>query len=103
MTIETDSYCDATAKALAVEREPSHVDRALGDLEKSDAELAYVIDVLATRLHPVSAFSEAPTDVRGEAADPSERSPIVRSIRDAVGRTQRLTRIVSDLTDRLDV
>ena len=95
----------AKASAIAIEpdRDQSHVDRALMDLEKADAELAHVINILGTRLRPVSAMSEVPEDGMAMAADPTVRSPLFCSIRAAVDRTQRQTRQVLEITEGLDV
>jgi len=95
----------AKASAIAIEpdRDQSHADRALMDLEKADAELAHVIGVLGNRLRPVSAMTDVPDDGMAMAADPSVRSPLVCSIRAAVDRTQRQTRQVLEITEGLDV
>ena len=45
----------ASAIAIEPDRDQSHADRALMELEKADADLAHVINILATRLRPVSA------------------------------------------------
>ena len=103
MTIETAAYCDTTAKAVHVDRDQSHAARGLMDLEKAQAELDHVLNVLGTRLRPVSAMTDAPDDGMAMAADPSERSPLVRSIREAVARTQHQTRRVLEITEGLDV
>lgn len=90
-------------EAVQAERDQSHADRALEDLAKADAELAHVIDRLAARLRPVTAVTDSADDPRPETSDPSARSLLVRSIRDAAARTQRMTRTVLEMTEGLDV
>lgn len=98
---------NVAAKAIAIDpdtdRDQSHADRALMDLEKSQAELAHVIGELGGRLAPVTAYTDSPGITEACTTDPSERSQLVRSIREAVGRTQRLTRHVLEITEGLDV
>lgn len=93
----------AKASAVHANRDQSHADQALMDLEKADAELAHVVNALGTRLRPVSAMADVPEDGMAMAADPSVRSPLVCSIRAAVDRTQRMTRLVLEITEGLDV
>ncbi len=103
MSIETTAYCDATAKAVHVDRDQSHADRALTDLEKAQAELDHVLTVLGTRLRPVTAVLDVPDGDGMVGADPSPRSPLVRSLITARERTQRQTRLVLEITEGLDV
>jgi len=70
------------------ELDPSHTERAVADLEKSQAELAHVIGELGGRLAPVTAYTDSPGITEACTTDPSERSQLVRSIREAVDRTQ---------------
>ena len=59
---ESPARQDETAKAIHADRDQSHADRALTDLEKADAELAHVIGILGTRLRPVTACTDSPDD-----------------------------------------
>ena len=103
MTIETTSYSADAAKAATVERDQSAVDRALLDLEKRQAELHHLIATLGTRLRPVTRDG----DDRGVRAvpdsDPSCDSPVLRSLRAAVERTQTAALLVADITEGLDI
>ena len=103
MSIETGAYCDATAKAVHVDRDQSHADRALTDLEKAQTELDHVLALLGTRLRPITALLDVPDGDAILAADPSPRSPLVRSLVTARERTQRQTRQVLEITEGLDV
>ena len=85
------------------EPDPSHTERAVADLEKSQAELAHVIGELGGRLAPVTAHTDSPGITDACTTDPSERSQLVRSIREAVDRTQRMTRRVLEITEGLDI
>ena len=100
---ESPGRPDEPKMAVRHESEPSHTERAVLDLEKSQAELAHVIGELGGRLAPVTAYTESREITEARSTDPSERSQLVRSIREAVDRTQRMTRRVLEITEGLDI
>jgi hypothetical protein len=99
---ESPGRPDEPKMAVRHESEPSHTERAVADLEKSQADLAHVIGELGGRLAPVTAYTES-REIEACSTDPSERSQLVRSIREAVDRTQRMTRRVLEITEGLDI
>lgn len=101
MAIETTSY-DVTAKAATMERDQSAVDRALMDLEKRQAELHHLIATLGTRLRPVTRDEDRGVRAAPDA-DPSCDSPLLRSLRAAIERTQTAANLVADITEGLDI
>ena len=102
MTIETISYSADAAKVGTVERDQSAVDRALLELEKRQAELHHLIATLGTRLRPVTRDEERGVRVSPDS-DPSCDSPLLRSLRAAVERTQTAANLVAYITEGLDI